>query len=74
MPFRINQAFLLGMLCIALVLDSGVGGGLFPGLSCQQGKCASNTVCDQNCHNSGFQKGGTCIGIIPGLIQCCCYK
>ncbi|KAL2336677.1 hypothetical protein Fmac_011123 [Flemingia macrophylla] len=75
MAFRMNQTnFLLGLLSIALVLEAGMGAGLFPGLDCQKGRCQGNVPCDLSCQNRGYRQGGTCIGIIPGLIECCCHK
>nr|KYP31966.1 hypothetical protein KK1_047464 [Cajanus cajan] len=71
MAFRINQTFLLGLLCIALVLDSGLA---LPGLACRKGPCKDNSQCAQSCVDSGYKNGGSCIGVVPGIIICCCHK
>ncbi|KAK7395331.1 hypothetical protein VNO78_15882 [Psophocarpus tetragonolobus] len=72
MASRVNCIFLLGLLCFALVLSSGLAD--LPGTVCLKGKCGNNSQCAQRCVNSGYSKGGSCVGIIPGLILCCCYK
>jgi len=45
-----------------------------PGLICLRGACGGNTQCVQRCVSSGHGKGGSCVGFIPGVILCCCYK
>ncbi|KAK8466535.1 hypothetical protein PHAVU_008G145000 [Phaseolus vulgaris] len=74
MAFRINQTFLLGFLCIALLFSSGLAQDFdLPGTKCQKGKCVSNTQCAQSCVRQGFKRGGTCEGVVPGIIICCCF-
>ncbi|KAK7395333.1 hypothetical protein VNO78_15884 [Psophocarpus tetragonolobus] len=74
MASRVNCTFLLGLLCFALVLSSGVTDYEIPGRVCLKGDCGSNSQCQQRCVKSGYPKGGTCIAFIPGILLCCCFK
>ncbi|KAK7395332.1 hypothetical protein VNO78_15883 [Psophocarpus tetragonolobus] len=74
MASRVNYTFLLGLLCFALVLGSGVADFGLPDRVCLKGKCGNSSQCAQRCVQNGHPKGGSCIGFVPGVILCCCFK
>lgn len=56
------------------VVVAGIGTEWFiPGYKCRDGQCPGNTRCFQDCVETGFKRGGTCIGFYPGHVECCCY-
>ncbi|KAG5002364.1 hypothetical protein AAZX31_08G347900 [Glycine max] len=74
MAFGVNHSFLFGILFAALVLTPGQANVDVdpPGLICLRGSCVGNTQCALLCVGNGHVKGGSCVGLIPGLILCCC--
>jgi len=44
-----------------------------PGKSCENFKCSSNDKCIRDCNRKGFN-GGSCTGVSPWMIVCCCNK
>ncbi|CAL0302734.1 unnamed protein product [Lupinus luteus] len=66
------QHFLIGILCIALILTSGprivkASEHLQCTVPCIGGKDRENIICNKNCIDQGYEKGGLC-----SESKCCC--
>ncbi|KAL1359620.1 hypothetical protein AAHE18_04G120000 [Arachis hypogaea] len=77
MASPISQPYSLGILCIFFILASSGplfadGRTLFPGRVCDE-PCQGYGNCDSSCVQKGF-RGGSCIGLVPRVILCCCFK
>ncbi|KAG5002369.1 hypothetical protein AAZX31_08G348400 [Glycine max] len=71
MPFPLNQPFLFGILCIALVLTSGSVtclGGDQSGIICI-GDCSP--TCSGDCVGRGYKNGGSCFLFFSSFMCCC---
>ncbi|WJX48825.1 hypothetical protein P8452_35339 [Trifolium repens] len=73
MAFHTNQSYLLGVLCIVLIIISGFIPNLAypPDVKCTY-PCTA--TCDRDCRAKGFMLG-LCDGDIRRRSEiCCCYK
>ncbi|CAL5201824.1 unnamed protein product [Lathyrus oleraceus] len=88
MTFHIYQSYILGILCISLILVSGLNTNFESPIEelftkeCLIGApgppqvcCVSlcPTYCPSDCNAKGFTKGGFCTPI-HGIDMCCCKK
>ncbi|KEH22871.1 LCR-like protein [Medicago truncatula] len=71
MAFSIYQSFLCLILCIALVLPSGLAQGSRPKFQCVAQCTNPPSYCSQLCKTKGYGLGGECMFKGP-LNQCCC--
>ncbi|KAK7338815.1 hypothetical protein VNO77_19447 [Canavalia gladiata] len=73
MASNLHQPFLLRVLCIALVLISGLGTGWsVPDLRCGDvTHSCDQAACVKSCANSGAA-WGSCYRLLPTVFKCCC--
>ncbi|CAL5192095.1 unnamed protein product [Lathyrus oleraceus] len=73
MAFSIHRSFFYFILCIALIFPSGFVTGENEGYRCIR-YCDDESNCSKYCGFDGYQKGGKCMTLTPGMqYWCCCY-
>ncbi|KEH22870.1 LCR [Medicago truncatula] len=71
MAFSFYQSFLFLILCIALVLPSGLAIGSVPDFQCIAPCEGLPEQCPVFCNTRGFKRGGGC-QVRPNGKKCCC--